>query len=112
MCHTTKQATMKKLIAFTALGFALFMSNQSDAQNINRTQQHQVSRIKKGVKSGELTRREAVHLKMEQRKIQAMKSVAAADGKVTPKEKRRIKQAQRQAAQNIALQKNDNQRKR
>jgi len=58
-------------------------------------------KIASGIKSGELTRREARFLIREQRTIQRMKVRAGMDGKVTLPEKARIRKFQKRANRHI-----------
>ena len=104
---------MKKIL----IAIALFMigagNNQLKAQNgsprINAHQAHQHHRIKQGVRSGELTHREARHLRAQQGKIRHDKRLAKADGIVTPNEKAHIKHEQARASRKIYMQKHDRQ---
>ena len=80
---------MKRIIITAAS--VLFISSLSLAQTatpaIKQTQQVQEKRINQGIKSGEVTKKEAAKLDAEQAKIQHDKKAAKADGVVTPKEK-------------------------
>jgi hypothetical protein len=60
-------------------------------------QVRQQARIREGVRSGDLNKREAVRLQAQQAHIQAKKVRAKSDGVVTPAEKRRIDHAQDRA---------------
>lgn len=99
-----------KRIVLTAASI-LFMTALSIAQTatpaINQTQQTQEKRINQGIKSGEVTRKEATKLEAEQVQIQREKKIARADGKVTPKEKAKIKKKQKVASKKIHHQKHD-----
>lgn len=90
------------LIAFTFTAQA-----QTNTPNVTKTQVNQVKRVKQGVRSGELTRKEAKQLKRQQKDIQRTKRKAKADGKVTRKERVVIKQKQAKANKNIAVKKNN-----
>ncbi len=104
---------MKKILIAIALFMIVTGSNQLKAQNgnagINTHQAHQHHRIKQGVRSGELTHREARHLKAQQGKIRHAKRIAKADGVVTPNEKAHIKNEQARASRKIYKQKHDRQ---
>lgn len=89
---------MKTLIAFVAS--CLFASVAVAAPPAVR-QARQTTRIAKGVKTGQLTKKEAADLAAQQARIQAKKKKAKADGVVTPAEKRRLDRAQDRASRNI-----------
>ena len=102
---------MKKII----IGILLFIigaanTTTTSAQATPRVRKHQVNqqqRIHQGVATGELTRKEAVRLEMQQAKIKHDKRLATADGVVTPEERAIINAEQRRASRNIAMQKHD-----
>jgi uncharacterized membrane protein YebE (DUF533 family) len=79
--------------------------------NIDKRQARQEQRIQQGVKSGQLTPREAASLEKGQAKVQRMEDKAKADGKVTPKERARIEREQNKQDRRIARQKHDAQTK-
>lgn len=100
--------------AFLAL-FAIAFLSEVSAQatpNVSRKQVQQHKQIRKGAKSGELTKAEIIRLKKQQKNIQYNKKVAKADGKVTPKERAVIRSKQRAASRNIRRQSNDAQTRR
>lgn len=76
---------------------------------IKHTSRHEQHRIHQGVRSGELTRKEAARLKMQQAKIHHDKKCARADGVVTPGERAYIKSEQAKASRHIYHQKHDGQ---
>ena len=90
---------MKTKILFSAIIMALAISS-ADAQTAGR-QVRQHKRIKQGVKSGEITRAEAVNLRNGQKEIREDKREAKADGVVTTAEKQEIRQDQRQESRKI-----------
>lgn len=90
---------MKSAIILAALFVAFSISHASAQTKVkSRIQQ---KRIQQGVQSGELTRAEAVNLKMGQREIRQDVREARADGVVTPAEKSEIRQDQRQQSRKI-----------
>ena len=91
------------LFAFSIQAFGQ-STPQADARANN-----QQARIKEGVKSGELTKHEAVKLHKEQAKIHAEKKMAMADGKVTKPERAKLHHEQNKSSKHIAKQKHDNQ---
>ena len=84
-------------------------SDQTPA--IDKREQNQKQRIKEGVKSGELTKKEARRLAAEQKKIKRDEAKAKSDGKVTPQERRKIRREQNRASKDIYRQKHDAQKR-
>ena len=76
---------------------------------VDKRQANQQQRIDQGVKSGELTTKEAARLEKGQERIQTMEDKAKADGKVTPKERERLQRAQNHESRKIAHEKHDRQ---
>jgi hypothetical protein len=99
---------MKETITILlALGILLSLTVTSFAHGNNkvpvaRKRQHeQQQRIRQGIRSDELTKREVRGLTKEQRDIQREIHQAKADGVVTPGERREIQQEQNQASRHI-----------
>src|SRR5436309_2839593 len=83
---------MKRLAIVVA---ALVLSTTlAPAGVVHRRQKRQHARIQQGIRSGEVMPEEAAELKAEQQKVQAGREKAAADGQVTGKERRTIRQEQ------------------
>jgi len=78
---------------------------------IDTRQARQSDRIRQGVASGDLTRRESMALRSEQRGIRRMERRARADGVVTPRESRRLGHAQDRASRHINQQRHDRQQR-
>ncbi len=94
---------MKKafyIFAIIALGATISFA-QTQTPQINKTQKKQITRIKQGAKSGELTKKETKNLMKEQKKIQKEKAAAKADGVVTKAERKKIKKDQAVASKKI-----------
>lgn len=70
-------------------------------------EKHQDKRIDRGVAQGDLTKREARRLKMEQRAIDLKQRRAKADGVVTPEERARLDKMQDRSSRDIARQRHD-----
>ena len=68
---------------------------------INQRQHNQRGRIRQGVKSGELTKGEAAKLHSDQKAIRTEKQMAKEDGKVTPKERAKIRHDQNKESRKI-----------
>lgn len=100
----------------TALAVSMLIAASALAQPstpiVDQRQANQKARIQDGVKSGELTRREARRLRAEQRRIRVDERRAKADGVVTPAERSQLRREQNRASRDIARQKNDAQTRR
>ena len=91
-------------------GFAAAQSSDTKSTaRIDQRQAEQQKRIDEGVKSGQLTDKEAKRLEKGQKRIQKMEDKAMADGKMTKKERARIEHAQDQESKNIYREKHDKQ---
>lgn len=101
---------MKTKFLLTATIVLVFGIHSANAQARNHfTNQH--AQIRQGVKSGELTKREAKNLVYDQKNIHREMKAAKADGKVTPCEKKNIRQDRNQASREIYRKKhNDRER--
>lgn len=77
------------------------------AQTIRGTAKNQTKRIVQGVKSGELTKKEAHNLVHDQREIRNDVKQAKADGTVTKAERKTIKKEQKRANREISRKKNN-----
>lgn len=103
---------MKGMTFLLAVAMILSISvvrAQPHARKTANRQYNQHKRIQHGVKSGQLTRREAGMLRAQQAKVRNYKRMAAADGRVTRNERIVINRAQRSANRNIYRQKHDGQ---
>lgn len=102
---------MKKIIFAAAVLSIMLFSQIAEAnpRDGHYNQRNQHYRIKQGVHSGQLTRPEAHHLRMQQSKIRNYKTMAMADGRVTHAERRLIHKEQAKANRNIYHQKHDRQ---
>ena len=82
----------------------------SATPRVDQRQAQQEQRIHQGMRSGQLTQREAWRLQQQQRRIRQMERRAKADGVVTRQERREIRAAQEHASRSIQRQKHDAQR--
>ena len=104
---------MKQVIfVLLLITFAGIAEAQTSTPGINERQRNQRNRIKEGVASGELTRRETVHAVQDQRHIRHTERRAKADGKVTKRERARIHHEQNQASRSLRKNKHDAQARR
>ena len=78
---------------------------------VDNREKRQQKRIKRGVKSGELTRKEVVKLEAGQAKTQAMEAKAKSDGKVTRKERANLQRQENRTSRKIYRQKHDAQKR-
>lgn len=104
---------MNKLaIAIAALVIAnVPVGAQTKTPRVTERQVNQQQRINQGIKSGELTRREAAKLEAQQAKIQQTKMKAKSDGVVSKAERAKIHQQQNAASRSIYRQKHDAQKR-
>ena len=98
---------LKSLAVAVSMLVAGTVVAQTATPGITERQENQKARIEQGVKSGQLTHREAARLRAEQRGIRAEKRLAKADGVVTPAERAKIRRDQRRASRDIYRQKHD-----
>jgi len=83
------------------LAFSYVAVDFVQAGRAGNRQVKQQKRIHQGLKSGELTKKEALRLEREQRRIQKTKQEAIKDGELTPKERLRLERQQNQANRHI-----------
>ena len=95
-------------ILAAALATASLAQAQTHTPVINIRQHKQERRINKGVRSGELTKNEAHHLRADERNIRRDKRMAKADGKVTRAERRHLRKEQNNASHAISRPKKKN----
>lgn len=103
--------SLKMATIFVSLLIAGSVLAQTSTPIVDQRQDNQRARIRDGVKSGELTKREAARLRAEQRGISAEKQMAKADGVVTPAERAGLRRDQNRASRDIARQKHDTQKR-
>ena len=103
---------MKRIISFLLLVvvvLGLSIISMAHTPVINRREREQRQRIHRGIRSGELTRREATRLTAEQAAIRAYEARARATGGVSCRERRRLDNMLDRANRDIYRQKHDNQ---
>ena len=101
---------MKRALILSAV--ALLIGISAEANRNQARERHQQHRIRNGVSSGELTRKEAKKLRKGQKKIDRLQYQAMADGVLSPEEKARIEKAQDRQNRRIYRQKHDRQDRR
>lgn len=108
---------MKKTFSTVAIFvIACVMSFAAEAAptrspRINQRQTHQQVRIREGVKSDELTRKETLKLEAGQIRVNRMERRAKADGRLTKRERARVHHAQNVQSRQIYTEKHDTQRR-
>ena len=88
-----KRAVMMILLTSLMVGFATLASAQSATPRIDRREMRQQFRFRDGVRSGELTRGEAMRLRAGERRVHRMEYRAKADGRVSGWERHRMNRA-------------------
>ena len=91
-----------------ALAASSIAQAQSHTPVINHRLHRQEHRINQGVRSGELTRNEAHHLRADERHIRHDKWMAMADGRVTRAERRRLRREENRTSRAIYRAKHNN----
>lgn len=76
-------------------------------RSIDRREYRQSRRIRRGIRSGSLNRRETARLARQQARIRAHERRAKADGVVTRRERARIQRQENRANRNIYRQKHN-----
>jgi hypothetical protein len=97
---------MKKTILLIAVLVALIVSAQ--AQTHKRTLRQERKRTAQGIRSGQITKGEALVIKKQARDVRQAKGVARADGIVGPKERAVIAQQKGQLNRTISRAKHNN----
>jgi Skp family chaperone for outer membrane proteins len=99
-------ALIAGMISATSASYADAVRRTRDP-GVNARQHQQRDRIQHGVRSGELTRREAGRLAHEQRDIRQLEREYKADGALTGAERHDLHREQNQASRHIYEQKHD-----
>ena len=89
------------LSAAILLGLGITGLSRPRTPRINHRQENQQDRIQQGIKSGELTRREARRLEGIEGKIQADKLIDKSDGHVSPRERAQLNRELNRASHDI-----------
>lgn len=111
------KAILKKLLtpATLVVAFACPLAAQAQTnchhpRGINTRQHNEQGRIRQGVRSGELTRREAARLEAEQARIRVNEAYARrSGGEFTAQERARVQRQLNRASKDIYRQKHDGQ---
>lgn len=95
--------------ALVLLSGVLYAGSANDPV-VRKREQRQEKRVNQGVKSGELTPREAGRLEREQARIKQDEERMKADGKLTPLERKKLQREQDRASRHIYKEKHDAQK--
>lgn len=98
---------MKKLMLISIFLISNVFVTAQPTPGVNLTQKNQSKKIRQGIRSGELSRKESRQLIHEQKLIQLQKKMMKADGIITKKERARLKQNQARAKANIYVKKHN-----
>jgi len=104
---------MKRMLAGT-LALALTVAaaaSMADAATVNERQERQQERIEQGVKSGQLTKREAARLERQEAKIAAEEKAFRSDGKLSLRERAKLQRDLNKTSRRIYRQKHDAQKR-
>ena len=88
-------------VLLTMLATASVVNAQTKTPVINHREHRQERRINQGVRSGELSRNEARHLRGDERNINRDKRIAKADGRVTARERSHIRREENRTSRAI-----------
>lgn len=92
---------MKLKFFFATLILVAFAATSANAQ-VRKHAHNQRERIKQGVKSGELTKKEAKNLTQDQKEIHKdIKDAKTDDGKIDKQERKEIRKEQKQESRKI-----------
>lgn len=105
-----KNVTIKVIIFIFGLSQA-GVALAGDAESINKRQASQKARIKKGIESGELNKKEAARMKKGQKRVRKMERRAKKDGEISSAEAARIQKVQNKQSRKIRKQKHDGQKR-
>jgi hypothetical protein len=103
---------MKRLVSFlVAAVFVLGASAASIAgpRGINTRERREQQRINQGIRSGELTRREAARLEAGLARVRINERFARSDGHISPRERVRLERELNRESRGIYHQKHDGQ---
>jgi hypothetical protein len=99
------------LSAMFVLAIGISVSAQT-TPSVDRREHRQQRRIRHGVRSGSLTRREAARLEAQQARTRRLEAKAKSDGTVTRRERARLQSRENRTSRHIYRQKHDAQRRR
>jgi len=96
-------------LGFVTLALNAYADRDTHDPDVNARQEHQDKRIKRGVKSGELTKHEAKELRGDQRDVKQLEKAYKSDGTLTNAERKDLHHELNQNSKDIYKQKHDGQ---
>lgn len=107
---TTLKKFMAAVVVCASLGAMTAQAQCRNPRSINGRERRQQERIRQGVRSGELTRREAARLEAEQARIRVNEAYARRSGNgLSAQERARLERELNRSSKDIYRQKNDKQ---
>ena len=103
--------TLKTAVVAVAAAFAVLpaLAQTTSTPRVDQRQVNQERRIQEGVRSGQLTDKEAARLEKGQARVQKAEDKAVADGKVTARERAHLEKMQDRQSRHIARERHDKQ---
>jgi hypothetical protein len=95
-------------LLIAALAVTSIAQAQTHTPVITHRQHNQDKRINRGVRSGELTRNEARHLRTDENRISRDKRMAKADGRITRAERTHLRREENRTSRAIYRDKHNN----
>ncbi|HEY4323074.1 MAG TPA: hypothetical protein VGN20_03785 [Mucilaginibacter sp.] len=95
-------------LLIAALAITSIAQAQTHTPVINKRQHNQERRINHGVRSGQLTRNEAHHLRTDERRVAMNKHMYKANDRVTPGERRQLRHEENRTSRTIYRDKHNN----
>ena len=106
---------MKRVVSILlAITFVVALGISASAQqtpSVDRREYRQQRRIRQGVRSGRLSRREAARLERQQARTRRLEARAKSDGVVTRRERARLQRRENRTSRHIYRQKHDRNRR-
>jgi len=106
---------MKRIVSILlSVMFVLALGVTVSAQrtpSVDRREHRQQRRVRHGVRSGSLTRREAARLEAQQARTRRLEAKAKSDGTVTRRERARLQRRENRTSRHIYRQKRDAQKR-
>jgi hypothetical protein len=99
---------MKKFLLLSAVALLLAGSTEAFAQGRNRSDRQ---RVRRGIRSGQITREEARQIRLRQQQIRAERRGYRSDGTLTREERREIRSDRREQNRYIRTERRDNDRR-
>lgn len=108
---------MKKFLLLSVIALVLAGSTEVFAQNRDRNNRGRYNnrqdrqRVRRGVRSGQITRAEAREIREREQRIRAQRRGYRSDGVITPEERRQIRRGERGQDRYVRQQRRDDDRR-